>query len=314
MTPEQILQARLAKWDSQQWDGVALRIPCRGGLHLGAHLTDEGWTVEELGAVPGWRDLMRTDYDRLIAETRAHWFAEWAKQDAEAAARLVERERQRVEAIERQRVEELKRLAAARSSAWVASGVPEGLRLDVAFFEDRAYFSTGSRAAALQQVLGHPSYGSDGKLMHLNLALLGPTGTGKSLLSAIWLHEQISADLTGRFIDARTLSRRILNAREPERVVSEMASFDVLVIDDVLAADEDCEPERVGALVEVLSARSMGRAFTCFSSNRSGDELLEVFGARGFSRLMHGALVLPIDGPDWRLPMPGQPAAKVRRT
>jgi DNA replication protein DnaC len=310
MTPEEILQARLARWDSQRWDAAALRHPCPGDVHLGAHLTDEGWTLRELAAVPGWRDLMRTDYDRLIAETRAHWLAEWAKQDADAAARQAERERQRVEAIERQRVEELKRLGAARSSAWVASGVPEGLRLDVAFFEDRAYFSTGSRAAALQQVLGHPSYGSDRKLMHLNLALLGPTGTGKSLLSAIWLHEQISADLSGRFVDARTLARQILRARDPEKVVSEMASFDVLVIDDVLAADEDCEQEPVGALTEVFSARSMGRAFTCFSSNRPAQELREVFGVRGFSRLMHGALVLPIDGPDWRLPMPGQPNVK----
>ncbi|WP_326538500.1 ATP-binding protein, partial [Pseudorhodoferax sp.] len=141
----------------------------------------------------------------------------------------------------------------------------------------------------------------------LNLALLGPTGTGKSLLSAIWLHGHMMCGEPGRFVDARTLARTLGRARDRDKEIAALAELEYLVVDDFLADPEDCEPERVGAIVEVLSARSMRGTFTCYSSNRSAEELATVLGPRGYSRAMHNALVLVIDGPDWRLPTAWQP-------
>lgn len=139
------------------------------------------------------------------------------------------------------------------------------------------------------------------KQEHLNLLITGPTGTGKSLLSAVWLHEHIMGGCSGRFIDSRALGRRLADVRKRDAALEEFAAPAYLVIDDLLAEDEDRAPASVSVLIELLNARSANNDPTCFSSNLPPTQLRGYFSERGFSRLMHRALIVPLDGADWRL-------------
>lgn len=311
MTPNEVhefLQLRLKHdQNTKNWNAEALRIPCYGGLDLGAYLTSDGWTLDELDAAPGYRSMGERDgWAAALSLVEQHWAVEWQRQDDVAKALKLAQEQQRAAAKARQQAEAHARERRARSDAWLASGVPDGLRLDaVVHVEGKAYFTTcTARADALEKVRNHPwSCDEADDREYLNLAVLGPPGTGKSLLSAVWLHRHMMDGCTGRFIDARSLVRRMSDLRKRDSVLEEFTDLAHLVIDDVLVENEDCEAASVSALVELLNARSAAGVPTCFSTNRTIPELRAHFGPRGFSRLMHGALVLALDGPDWRAPV-----------
>lgn len=300
LATDAVLRARLKTGDAHRWDAKTLRLPCDGTTPMSLLLTDEGWTLRELEAVPGWRELRDRDYDALIAAAREHWTAQWARDDDEARAALAARERK------------------VRTAAWHGCGVDEGLRADVYRAGAADYFGGRAEHAKVREAVQlHPWPDEDATAArYLNLAILGRVGAGKSLLSAMWLHGHIMSGETGRFVRAHDFTRALLGGRasrrredheRAERVLDDLGNAAFLVLDDLGAEAADREPASLGAVIELLEIRSTAGRPTCFTSNCAPGQLEQLmdFSPRGYSRLFHRALVLELTKehwPDWRAP------------
>lgn len=260
---------------------------CSPGLRLrqGDKLTASGWAVREVNAVELHLEMSR---DEKLAKVRAHWLAEWMRED-EAAQR------------ERWALEEEKAKAAA-NACWAKSGPPGIYRR---LGRDSYEVTTEEQRTALDKVLNfpYPDAESDGPTF-TNLALLGTPGTGKTHLAALWLREQIfEQGYKGQFITAVQLVREVRRAWnergvDETEVVERFGSLGVLAIDDI---GVDTSEGAVKTVIEVMDLRLANGRETCFTSNLSAQELRDVFGPRGYSRLMANAQVIVLTGADQRL-------------
>lgn len=244
-----------------------------------------GWAIREVKEVARPAGMPAAESHAILRE---FWFTEWQRQDAEAL---------------RKKREEIDRAQAARAkSIWDEFGPPGKYRR---FTEEQFDVSTAERRDALEKTLLFPYADADYLEDTLStLALLGPKGTGKTLLASLWLRQQVLHDQEdGMFTTAAQLVRTVRDTWGT-RGTNETAALERfctvrnLVIDDV---GVDTGEHAVSVLMEVLDARLANEVLTCYTTNASGTQLLEIYGPRGFSRLMANAQVLGLGGPDRRI-------------
>lgn len=243
-------------------------------LEVGDLVHPSGWTPREVAAAPPG-----TKEERLQA-MYAHWFPQWDGQD-------IERDKKRAQAAAEKEDE-------ARRQLWVKYGPPP--RYADMEIEDMEIESETQRLA-LDKVLEFPARGAEdgtGGLFDV-LAILGPPGTRKTQLAASWLRREIFNDHDGHFVSAAQLLRDARN----EDAVARYCTIDTLVIDDIGA-----DPKDVEIVLRVVDARLNNKLTTVYTANASPKQLNDVYGPRGFSRLMCNAQVLLMGGRDWRQPKP----------
>ena len=110
---------------------------------------------------------------------------------------------------------------------------------------------------------------------------------------SFWLRQEILENgKHGQFITGRDLIR---DAKSVE-LMKRYTTVDRLVIDDLGSDANDVE-----VVLRVVDARLNNKLPTAYTSNATPKQLREIYGARGFSRLMCNAEVVILDGRDWRL-------------
>lgn len=244
-----------------------------------------GWALREVKAVslpPG-----KSTDERLVV-LRDHWLAEWMRQDEVAQQKRWELEAE-------------KALTVAKA-CWSENGPPGIYRR---LKRDSYRVTTEEQRTALDKVFNFPfaDAETDGPTFS-NLALLGTPGTGKTHLATLWLRDQIfEQGYKGQFITAAQLVREVRRAWnergvDETEVLERFGSIGALVVDDI---GVDTSEGAIKTVVEVLDLRLANGRETCFTSNLSGPELREVYGPRGYSRLMANAQVVVLTGADQRL-------------
>jgi hypothetical protein len=122
------------------------------------------------------------------------------------------------------------------------------------------------------------------------LALLGhtrhPENAAGGVLAAGVGGRCMRAD--GQFVNA---GRLVADARDAD-AVARYCAVEHLVLDDIGA-----DPNDAGVVVTVLDARLGNNLTTVFTSNATPAELEDIYGPRGFSRLMCNALDAEDDRP-----------------
>lgn len=247
-------------------------------LLTGDFVAPRGWTLREIeeAHLPGREVLPAV---RLQA-MHDYWFPIWDGIDAERvkerALAAAQKEQERALAAAEKEEE-------ARWDRWADFGPPQRYsdgsmdEFDIEKPQDKD---------ALEAVMGFSV------LAHDTLALLGPPGTRKTQLAAKWLRKKIMDDgEDGQFISAADLVRDARNAELIERY----CTVDNLVIDDVAAYAGDVE-----IVLRVVDARLNNSLSTVYTSNASPKQLLEIYGPRGFSRLTCNAVIVAMEGRDWR--------------
>lgn len=130
-----------------------------------------------------------------------------------------------------------------------------------------------------------------------NLVVLGPVGVGKTHAAVATCRGQAGA---GRHVVFRPVVELLDDLRPggPEGALAEAMAADVLVLDD-LAAERvtDWTAERLYA---VVNRRWMEQRPIVATANLEPDELAQVLGERMYSRLVGGAVVVRLAGPDRR--------------
>jgi DNA replication protein DnaC len=251
-------------------------------LHEGDWVDARGWTTRELVAAKP--PATGTRAERLEA-LYAYCFPRWNRHDSARQARQKKEDND---------------LRAAALERWAKYGPParyawrdlESLDLET----DEQRVIVDKVAAFPERVETDP-----GALFDV-LALLGPPGTRKTQLAASWLRAWvIDACADGQFVNA---GQMVADARDAD-AVARYCAVEYLVIDDIGA-----DPNDAGVMVTVLDARLGNNLTTVITSNATPAELEDIYGPRGFSRLMCNALVLKMTGRDWRR---DPPAANVQK-
>ncbi|MBC7620590.1 MAG: ATP-binding protein [Candidatus Saccharibacteria bacterium] len=126
-----------------------------------------------------------------------------------------------------------------------------------------------------------------------NLLIVGTPGTGKTMLAAMWLRDRMVDDEEqGQFLTSYQLGDAALDSPEVKRA----STVQNLVLDDIAADSRDLD-----AVVRILDQRLARELRTVLTSNARPDELKEIYGPRGFSRIFCNALVVLLNGTDYRL-------------
>jgi len=113
---------------------------------------------------------------------------------------------------------------------------------------------------------------------HSILAILGTPGTRKTQLAALLLRqEMLEYGKDGQFMTAPDLVR---NAKSVE-LIKRYTSVEILVIDDIGSDANDVE-----IVLRIVDARLNNKLSTVYTSNATPTQLKEIYGPRGFSRLM----------------------------
>jgi DNA replication protein DnaC len=139
-----------------------------------------------------------------------------------------------------------------------------------------------------------------------NMLFVGPYGTGKSHLAVSVVRALIDREYTGIFASVPDLLTKIKATYNRRSDVSEddvleaLRTVDVLVLDDIGAeysgnADESWAESKI---FEVMNARQ-GMA-TVYTTNLNGEQLQAKIGARNFSRMCEGLVVVKLSGRDYR--------------
>lgn len=263
----ELLKARLALDPKATRWPEKLRLPKPDGRPLSEIIDHEGWTQGE-----------RADHKHFAADGETihyYWRGEWHADD--------------------EHKETMQRLIKAA-------------RIPPVLLDERAHAGTGgffhepkARAEAYTLVYEHPcQMGDDGEFLEKefrNLAIVGPVGTGKSTLAAQWLVKMMDYEGgAGLFLSAREAVRGV---SRPGFIADLACDNYQVVIDDLDSMD--LTPANCKALVEVFDALGAHNRYVCFTTSMTKAELQKAFGARGYSRMMNQALVVALDGPDWRL-------------
>lgn len=132
-----------------------------------------------------------------------------------------------------------------------------------------------------------------------NLVLLGPVGVGKTRAATAAVRGAFAAGSSLIFAPVGELLDR-LDWRRPDSAawMAELMAVDLLVVDD-LGAERSNEwtGERLYA---VINRRWLDELPTVATTNLEPDQLAEALGERTYSRLVGGATVLRLAGPDRR--------------
>lgn len=139
-----------------------------------------------------------------------------------------------------------------------------------------------------------------------NLWILGPTGTGKTLLACAVLN--CNRDVDGAsiaFVTPQGLLRELRatwskgSSKTESEVLDHYADVECLLVDDVgTGFNSDADRAQLGELIDLRYVRHRRR--TIITSNLTPTELRQALGDRAYSRLRDKAIVIVLDGPDHR--------------
>ncbi len=138
-----------------------------------------------------------------------------------------------------------------------------------------------------------------------NVALVGPTGTGKSHMAQSIGHRACMAGYNVLFVPAHRLLDDLRAARADgsyDRKIQRYIEPDVLIVDDLgLRPLRDQEPLDIYDIIRGRYERSS----TIVTSNRATDEWHPMFGdpllaSAAMDRFLHHAHVVVMDGPSYR--------------
>ena len=139
----------------------------------------------------------------------------------------------------------------------------------------------------------------------LNLLLVGPVGTGKTLAGVLLCKAAVTAGRTVLRVDWGAFTRRIRASYHDEELphedeqVQAAVRVDLLMLDDIAATDTGSQHgERL--LTAILSARYDAGRGTIITANLKKIELEHALGARAFDRLTSRGDWLVFDGPAYR--------------
>jgi hypothetical protein len=243
-------------------------------LEAGDFITHAGFALRELHAAN--LDPLASKQERMKAFAD-FWFPLWDIREQENETKRVLAEQQRA-AMAAQNEED------ARWRNWKRYGPPPR-------YADResADFDIGTP----QEEEAYDRVRQFDCVNRSTLAILGKPGTRKTQMVSFWLRQEILENgKHGQFITGRDLIR---DAKSVE-LMKRYTTVDRLVIDDLGSDANDVE-----VVLRVVDARLNNKLPTAYTSNATPKQLREIYGARGFSRLMCNAEVVKLDGRDWRL-------------
>ena len=243
-------------------------------LEAGDFITHAGFALRELQAAN--LDPLASKQERIKAFAD-FWFPLWDIREQENEAKRVQAEQQRA-AMAAQNEED------ARWRNWKRYGPPpryadrDSDDFDVGTPEEEEAYDRVRQFDCVNQSI---------------LAVLGTPGTRKTQMVSLWLREEILENgKHGQFVTTRDLIR---DAKSVE-LMKRYTTVDRLVIDDLGSDANDVE-----VVLRVVDARLNNKLPTAYTSNATPKQLREIYGARGFSRLMCNAQMVILSGRDWRI-------------
>lgn len=202
------------------------------------------------------------------------------RKDAERAAEATQKRR-----------EELDRIAELR-----AAGFPDAEMRHWTFdADDRA--NAGLSTVASRYVQNWQTMRDAGK----GLILFGAVGTGKTFAAACIANALIDAGYAVLMTNFTRLTNALQSAQDKQRVLDDVARYDLLIIDD-LAAERDTE--YMGEMVQsIIDARYRSKRPLIVTTNLSAAELKnpqDIRRQRIYSRLLEMCIPYEVNGADRR--------------
>ncbi len=133
----------------------------------------------------------------------------------------------------------------------------------------------------------------------------GKTGSGKTYLAKSFLKSIIDSGRTAKFISSYEMNRVFLENHLDYKNMSklnELFDSEILIIDD-LGSEKITKNVTAEYLYQLISERTLKGKFTIFTTNLSTDSLINTYGERIFSRLLHKkhSLFIKFDHKDLRI-------------
>jgi DNA replication protein DnaC len=134
------------------------------------------------------------------------------------------------------------------------------------------------------------------------VALVGPTGVGKTLLATAFVMEQVLRGNRARFCNFRdligVLRQKSLQACADEEEIKAIRKAPILVLDDVGA--ERSTPYTVDVLTNILEYRLNHKLPLFLTTNANEKEMIERLNERVYSRIKASCALVPVCGSDQR--------------
>lgn len=115
------------------------------------------------------------------------------------------------------------------------------------------------------------------------MGLIGGFGTGKTLLAAICANEIMKSGGRVKFEKATLLCRRLMNNEQYEKIIIELASNDLIIIDDI--SNAVLSDFTRNSLSDVIDAIKENQKSLIVTSNSTEKDIKNYIGERGYDRI-----------------------------